>query len=226
MLEMSWNVRSSTFGPGDARHSTGSCESAVGWIFPLALKCFWETQSRLNREHCYSRDDKGLTWQHPHAINTVGLGLLLNMGLIKVSDTEVNHHLDCTFCSTVLHHESIATVAASFAAHPHQKIWVWLKRAVFFPWHIIFPKMWESKTVGTAHLKVSDSINVWHTCNNGACSEKHKVDRDHLCGIKHFHCLIEKSVEKEEEGHPVLIWGVTTMTLVTETLFQQSIHPS
>lgn len=34
------------------------------------------------------------------------------------------------------------------------------------------------------------------TCNDSTCGEKHKVDGNHLCGIKHFHRLIEKSVSE------------------------------
>lgn len=47
---------------------------------------------------------------------------------------------------------------------------------------------------------------VLHTCEDGTCSEKHKVDRDHLCGIKHFHCLIEKSVKTGEKKIRQLPW--------------------
>lgn len=40
--------------------------------------------------------------------------------------------------------------------------------------------------------------NSQRTCNDGTGSKKDKVDGNHLCGVEHLHCLVEKSVGREE----------------------------
>lgn len=76
-----------------------------------------------------------------------------------------------------------------------------------FSWDLLKQKIQQQ-------VKLNLQIYDWQTCKNGTCGEKHKVDRNHLCGIKHFHCLIEKSVERDEK-----FWcAINKMTLVKKAL--------
>lgn len=106
-------------------------QSVLGCSLPSRQKGIWQPCLdffRLNKEHNYWLDNKHVTWQNTHAINTEGL--LLKRTPKWFTYTGVNHHLDCVLCSTVLCHESISTAAVSFGPPEKAcfllKSWVWV----------------------------------------------------------------------------------------------------
>lgn len=93
VLETAWNdVTSQAVGEiilkKNCKQENGFCNVRLTHCQKMYFKaCFsFETKMllrklfsilfRLNKEHCYWQDNKDLTWQNTHAINTVGLLLI------------------------------------------------------------------------------------------------------------------------------------------------------
>lgn len=131
-------------------------QSVLGCSLPSRQKGIWQPCLdffRLNKEHNYWLDNKHVTWQNTHAINTEGL--LLKRTPKWFTYTGVNHHLDCVLCSTVLCHESISTAAVSFGPPEKAcfllKSWVWVVIFGGKPTRSLFSLSLSSLCTKTSH---------------------------------------------------------------------------